>query len=360
MRISSPIHKTALLILLNLVTASAALSNPPKWNRIDHRTRGWNERRARTEAVRPRKPRQDPGNDFRPFAPFEYTGILAMSSDFAQYPDTERMKMTIAQNLPAGVRLLLTVKDELQRAKMIEKYSQWIDPRRLLFSIVGQDGVPAFWSRDALPYPVVPMNGKKKPWFTVDARYLPDFAYEPDGDVARTLGVGVRSHRYIYVGGNLGSDGRGNCFRVDSSRGAGMPYAVYRNFYGCRNLLELPYAGGIGDVDERLAFLSPSLAVTDTPFYATLLREKGYEVVMLPRPRGGKTEFQTYANFLLVNGTAFLPIYGVPEDGRAIRVLESLNLKVIPIEQRQVSNVGQGNVHCYTMNYPVAPLARSQ
>ncbi len=295
---------------------------------------------------------QTPLEKFRPFASFEKTSIVAMSSDFGDYPEVQEMKTTIAKHLPKNVRLLLSVKDLKQKEEMLAFYGQWIDPSRLSFTVTGRDGDVAFWARDSFPFPVVSSEDNTSQWFVVDAKSVLISSYEPDQQVAQSLEVPLFSHQFAYPGGNLISDDKGNCFRVKSRRGSGMPSDAFKNYYGCKTLSEFQQYGGIGDIDERMAFVSPTLVITDTPEYVPLIKEKGYDVVMLPRPMAGSTTYQTYANFLFVNGTIFLPIFDAPEDEEAIRTLKDLGFIVHAVSQKQVSNTGQGNVHCYTVNYP--------
>ena len=128
---------------------------------------------------------------------------------------------------------------------------------------------------------------------------------------------------------------------------------IFKNLYGCKKIIRLPFVKGIGHMDESAKFLSDKIVLTDTPQYVEVLKKAGFEVHMLPRPNG---TFETYVNSLLINGVLFLPVFGQTQDAQAIAIYESFGLKVVPIRSNSLSNIGMGSLHCITMNYPKANL----
>ena len=114
-----------------------------------------------------------------------------------------------------------------------------------------------------------------------------------------------------------------------------LPEQIYKTYYGCKEVVILPFVAGIGHVDERVKFLSDDVVVTDEPSYKPILEEHGLTVLMLPNTKFGH---ETYANSLLVNGTLFMPVYNKPTDKEAIKVYEEQGLKVVPINSSTLSN----------------------
>jgi hypothetical protein len=294
------------------------------------------------------------GETIRPFTDYEQTGIVAFSFEALQ--DSLAMKENIATHLPEDVKLLITVRDDREAEQAVKKYSQYISIDRILTVNVGNG--TSFWSRDALPYPVIRTQADgSEAWSIVDAKYYPSYSFEPDAEIGKKLRVPVAKHDYIHFGGNLIANKKGNCFRIDSDRGKGIPFEIFEKLYGCRTLVAFPHRGGIGDIDERIKFLSDEIAVTDTPEYIPTLTQAGFQVTVIPKPSKSTStsaNYRTYANALLVNGVLFLPIFGSPEDAEAIRIYESLGVTVRPALTPRTSDINSGNVHCFTMNYPAA------
>lgn len=80
-----------------------------------------------------------------------------------------------------------------------------------------------------------------------------------------------------------------------------------------------------------------------------------YELIALPLPAAlfnadGERLPATYANFLIINGAVLAPIYGVPEDQRALEQLQSAfpNHRIHAIDCRPIIEQF-GSLHCLTM-----------
>lgn len=84
---------------------------------------------------------------------------------------------------------------------------------------------------------------------------------------------------------------------------------------------------------------------------------KPIDVVELPMPpavvEGGKRLPASYANFLLANGLALVPVFDVPGDARALAILDEClpGREVVPIPARDLV-VGLGAVHCLSQQEP--------
>ena len=104
---------------------------------------------------------------------------------------------------------------------------------------------------------------------------------------------------------------------------------------------------------------------------ALKFQKKNYKVVrlsMVPDKlefrKQGRTNFNSYTNFLVVNGTVFLPRYEAPHldqkrreqarihDIRAKEVIEGLGYRVVQIDAYNLINWG-GAIHCLTKTMPL-------
>jgi agmatine/peptidylarginine deiminase len=90
-----------------------------------------------------------------------------------------------------------------------------------------------------------------------------------------------------------------------------------------------------------------------------------YRLVPLPLPaaitndRGDRLP-ATYANFLITNRSILLPVYGDPEDQRAIAALGAVSgeRSVVPVNCRTPIEEF-GSLHCLTMQLPQGALANA-
>lgn len=83
-----------------------------------------------------------------------------------------------------------------------------------------------------------------------------------------------------------------------------------------------------------------------------------YRLTELPWPdpvhaADGRRLPATYANFLITNGAVLVPIYGVPQDDAACRILDDCfpERAVAPVQCRPLLEQG-GSLHCLTMQLP--------
>ncbi len=302
----------------------------------------------------------DRASDVRPFAEYHNTGYIFFNDDdYRGY--AREIKETIARKIPADVTLVVysTSSNKSYLGQLKSKYTQYIDPARLVILQIPPSGSNNFWTRDNLPLPVWTDDN-----FTlVDARYY--YNFEPDSFLTSLFASLSTKHDYFFEGGNFTANARGECIVVNRRRSypggisdtAAIPDSVFRNQYGCNKLIRFKHLKGIGHSDEVVKFMTDDIVVTDTHEYVAELEEAGYEVHMLPEP---DRRFETYVNSLQVNDVLFVPVFGESGDSKAIEVYESLNLglEIVPINTRNLATRGQGGIHCITMNYPPAPLAQ--
>lgn len=81
---------------------------------------------------------------------------------------------------------------------------------------------------------------------------------------------------------------------------------------------------------------------------------KGVDIIegTLPREEGDRMA-GSYINFLICNGAIILPVFGVPNDQKAIKKMKNIFPKrdIVPIEAREIL-LGGGNIHCITQQQP--------
>lgn len=217
--------------------------------------------------------------------------------------------------------------------------------------------------------------------------------------IAKYMGVACESVAMVLEGGAMESDGQGTGMTTASclfheSRNPQMDRERIKQIVcdtlGFDRLHVLPGGDIEGDdtdghVDNLVRFLGPdvlaiSLAEAHHPAYALtqsnwdaagLLQSAAggrYERVALPVPEGISFAYPgdqwtaarelalpaSYANFLLANGTVFVPTFGQAADDVACRRLESAvgrGWRVEPVRSEWLV-IGQGALHCLTQQQP--------
>ncbi|OGS50552.1 MAG: hypothetical protein A3J79_06395 [Elusimicrobia bacterium RIFOXYB2_FULL_62_6] len=285
---------------------------------------------------------------FRPFADYEKTGFLIMSSLFTF--NSQHAKLEMAKILPPEATLVIFTDTPTQQEKqaILGVYGAVLPAERIkVVTLPGADG--GFWARDGIP---VPMFGEGGRLTVIDAAYYHRF--EADKEVSQLFNAALEKHKYYFEGGNFQASRNGDCVIVNNDRHAQIPDQVFSAYYGCKQLIRLPFVDGIGHVDERVRFINDTTLVTDTPAYKDILTGKGFTVHMLPRP---KAAFGTYVNSLIMDGKVVIPVFGESTDAQALAVYEGLGLKAFGGDSSTLSPKGQGSVHCITMTYPKVPVA---
>lgn len=286
----------------------------------------------------------------RPFADYEKVKYV-LFSDSNQYESME-VKKVVLKNLPSDVTVVLLV-DHGNEASTFNTYKKYIDASRLKVISTSSDSGSAFWARDALPVPVVmtdKLSGTESLGL-IDAQYYYDFT--SDSELASHFGAKVLHHSFHFEGGNFKADAKGNCFVEHNPSHDQIPDSIFTGTYGCKTLTRMPKADGIGHIDEHVNFVSDSLVLTDSTVFRDIFVSKGYQVRMLPTPQ---QNYETYANSLIVNGKAFVPIYGESGDAAALQVYKDAGLDAFGIRSNGLSTVSEGSIHCISMAYPDAPF----
>lgn len=287
-----------------------------------------------------------PKGNWLPYAEYNEAGYLIINSTFDF--NSQSIKEGLVKNLPANVNVVVfTGYNSKSQIKSIEdQFSQWISLDRLKVIYLPR-GDRGFWARDGVPIPLVPEAKSQSPLTIVDAKYYHTF--EADKEISEYFMSGLAQHDYFYEGGNFMANAKGDCIMVDNKQASQMPDSVFSDYYGCKTLVRLPHTKGIGHADESVKFVDDNTVLTDDTAYSDTLKAKGFEVIMLPRP---KTHLETYVNSLIINGTVYLPVFNESTDAKAIKTYEDLGLKVVPLNSSDLSNKGAGSIHCITMTYP--------
>ena len=283
---------------------------------------------------------------YRPYADYEKTGYLIMSSEFSF--DSRQAKLEMAKILPAEAVLVVLTEYSSQKQEILDAYGAVLPPGRIKVVILNGGG-SGFWARDAVPVPVLDKSDKLT---VIDAQYYHGFAV--DEEISRIFSAGYKKHDYFYEGGNFQANTRGDCVIVNNKYHAKIPDEIFNGYYGCKQLIRLPFIDGIGHVDERARFINDTTLVTDTPSYKDILAGKGFTVQLLPRP---SQYYETYVNSLIMDGKVVVPVFNEATDAQALAVYESLGLKASGGDSISLSNDGYGSVHCITMTYPKVPMA---
>ena len=293
-------------------------------------------------------------SEVRPFAEYEKAGYVIFSSGI-QYA-SGRVKRTMAKHLPDDVTLVVyTQTKDLTRAQRIhDKYADEMETDRVKVVYMPRAD-RGFWARDGVPVPVIrqEISGGYNEFLTlVDARYYHKF--EPDKEFASLFQASLTKHSYYFEGGNFIANTRNDCLVVNTKATKAVPTLVFREHYGCRNLIRLPFVKGIGHADESVKFMTDDIVITDESSYVSLLESYGFEVRLLPRP---SRKYETYINSLIVNDVVFVPIFDQATDNQALDAYREFGFeKVIGINSENLSNKGLGSIHCITMSYPNVDL----
>ena len=296
--------------------------------------------------------------------------------------------------------------------KAQEQHAAWTAALEEVVGVaVVQDAVPAAspedaWIRDWGPFFLVDdrgnlaahdfrfnsWGGKYPPWERMDAAA----AAILDHVESERPGLRRFRHETVLEGGAFSVNGKGKVLTTEACllharRNPGETRAsVERLFAESFAAPEVIWLGdGIagddtdGHVDDCAQFASPDavLALDAPPGHrdhpalsanlATLRAHGGFAVHTLPSvepglfydpatgrlgddPSAGELVPASHANFLISNGSLFLPVFGGPTDDAALRAAESAapHLKVVPTRAEWLV-VGLGSLHCLSQQEPL-------
>lgn len=283
----------------------------------------------------------------RPFSEIENTGYVVTNSE--DEFEMDGLREAIAKNLPKGVTFILYVTDPSQVDGLKQTYGQYLTDDQLKFVTVPDTG-DDLWARDSLPFPVYLNSHDNTPSFGLVASIYPQ-NFDPNQAFATALSLPMVDTNLQFRGGNLLFDMKGNCFAENANEVAALqdPQGFFKQYFGCSTVTILDYSTGLGDIDERIKFLTGNDVLTDNASYATQLKGMGYNVHMIPQTG---VDRETYMNTLYVNGTIFVPQMGLSSDQSALDAYKALGMNPVGVFTKTLADEGDGNIHCVTMNYP--------
>ncbi len=260
------------------------------------------------------------------------------------------LKHEIAKNLPANMKMVVVVTAGNLKSYQKE-YAQYLASDRVIFAVTPSAG-GGTWARDAFPVPVTHKDGTAS---LVGAKYYRPF--NGNADIAQSISYSIEPYKFTFVGGNILADENGVCFIVDSFRRFTSTDADYKSAYGCKDVHLMEHVGGLGDIDEMIKPIGNNTILTAAPEYVDQLKSWGYNVIEIPKAATPSYDYRTYANSLVLNGTVFMPTYGMAKDAEAKAAYEKLGFKVVEIPSNELSDSFHGSVHCQTMAYPDMTLS---
>ncbi|WP_043109506.1 agmatine deiminase family protein [endosymbiont of unidentified scaly snail isolate Monju] len=317
-------------------------------------------------------------------------------------PAVEAVFLQIARAITADEPLLCVCRD-LDHRQHVQGLLQQagIAPARLLWSLADSDDT---WARDHGPLTTLNDGKPRLHDFRFDG-WGGKFAARRDDAITAALhaqgcfaDTPLRQHELVLEGGAIETDGRGTLLATRSSvldpiRNPGLGQsdieALLREHLGLSRFLWLDHGVLSGDdtdahIDVLARFTDPHTIVHITappgdPDHAALAAmaaqlatfrdAEGRPYRLIPLPFAGEHHDAddrrlpaSYANFLVTNRSVLLPVYGVPADAEAARLLAEVipGRRIVPIDCRPVIRQN-GSLHCLTMQYPQAlPLCSGE
>lgn len=252
------------------------------------------------------------------------------------------------------------------------------------------------WARDHGPITVDTADGPALLDFRFNA-WGDKFPWEKDDALNRHLAnAGVFGKHplqpvdFVLEGGSIESDGAGTLLTTSEclltpSRNPSMDRTAIEQLLeevlGVDRILWLNHGYLAGDdtdshIDTLARFCAPDHIcyvtcpdVADEHYSALAAMEEElqefrqadgtpYRLTPLPWPdpiydEDGERLPATYANFLIINGAVLLPVYDVPQDEEAVRIMAGIfpDREIIPIDCRPLI-YQHGSLHCVTMQIP--------
>ncbi|MBI2191760.1 MAG: agmatine deiminase family protein [Planctomycetes bacterium] len=252
-----------------------------------------------------------------------------------------------------------------------------------------RDSGPLFICRPSRTRPVAVTHWGYNAW---GGKWPPfDRDQQIPGRVAEALGLPVFRPGMILEGGSIDTNGNGVLLTTEAcllnpNRNPGLSRVEIeqrlRDYLAVRHVLWL-YAGVAGDdtdghIDNLARFVAPDTIVAlveedprDENYqplhenWERLRRMKGpdgrpFRLIPLPTPghvlHEGRRLPASYANFYIGNRAVLLPVYGHPNDARALEVLQGLfpDRALVGIPCRDLV-IGLGGIHCITQQQPAQP-----
>ncbi len=315
-------------------------------------------------------------------------------------PAVETVFLQIARAITADQPLLCVCRDLDHRRHVQDRLQHaGIAPHQLRWGLAVSDDT---WARDHCPLTTLHGGRPLLHDFRFDG-WGGKFAAQYDDAITAALhtqgcfaDTPLHQHELVLEGGAIDTDGRGTLLATRSSvldpiRNPGLGQsdieALLHEHLGLSRFLWLDHGVLNGDdtdahIDVLARFTDPhtivhitapphdpdhaALAVMATQL-ATFHDAEGRPYRLIPLPFAGEHHDvddrrlpASYANFLVTNHSVLLPVYGVPADAEAARLLAEAipDRRIVPIDCRPLIRQN-GSLHCLTMHYPQALPLRS-
>ena len=316
--------------------------------------------------------------------------------------DTERVFLDIAKAVLRFEHLLISCEYVARLQKLGQELNQYAEDNNLPGRVVT---VPApandTWARDHGPITVTGDDGTVLLDFSFNA-WGGKFPWEKDNALNRHLAnAGVfgttpmQAVDLVLEGGSIESDGQGTILATSEclltpTRNPDLDRSDIEQrlsgLLGASRILWLNHGYLAGDdTDSHIDTLARFCAadhicyvacpdVADEHYSALAAMEEElqefrqqdgtpYKLTALPWPdaiydEDGERLPATYANFLIINDAVLLPVYDVPQDPDAIRIMGEIfpDREIIAINCRPLIHQ-HGSLHCVTMQIPAGVVS---
>lgn len=301
-------------------------------------------------------------------------------------PGAERAYVEMIRAIHKTERVELLVLDRARRGRVEEMLSKaGVDLSRMRFH---ERRYADIWFRDYGPTFLTGAGGKKamthwvfNAWGGKYKELMPDTEI-PRALIEPLLKIATFRPGIVMEGGSIDVDGTGTLLTTEQcllnkNRNPQLTREqieqILRDHLSVDRIVWLK-EGIAGDdtdghIDDIARFFAPGKALcayederSDANFAplkecVTDLEKAKLEVVRLPMPEpveaDGRRLPASYANFYIGNGVVLAPVFGCPQDGKALKILESCfpDRAIAPILCRELVR-GLGTVHCVSQQQP--------
>lgn len=311
--------------------------------------------------------------------------------------EVEPVFLAIAKAVLRFEHLLISCEFVARLQQVDRELNDWAESNNLPGRVIT---VPApaddTWARDHGPITVETTDGPALLDFRFNS-WGGKFTWEKDDALnqhlanARVFGEHpMQPVDFVLEGGSIESDGEGTILTTSEclltpSRNPSMDRSnieqLLSELLGAERILWLNHGYLAGDdtdshIDTLARFCAPDHIcyvacpdVADEHYSALAAMEEElqefhqkngspYKLTALPWPdaihdEDGERLPATYANFLIINGAVLLPVYDVPQDQEAIRIIGDIfpDREIVPINCRPLIHQ-HGSLHCVTMQIP--------
>lgn len=308
-------------------------------------------------------------------------------------PKVEQTYLSIIQALVPGETVHILVNDKTSLETIKNKISNaGIPGDSLRFYIIPTNDA---WIRDYGPNFLVSGDTENRQlafnnwqFDSWGGKYEWDLDDKAGEKIARLLKLPIFEPKIVLEGGAIDVNGLGTCLTTEPcllnvNRNGGLDREtmekLLKNYLGVKNIIwlqgEIEGDDTDGHIDNLARFVNPTTVVcvceedsTASNFkdlnenYETLQSATDQDgnllnVIRLPMPgvvqAGSLSLPASYANFYIGNRVVLLPVFNVPNDQKAVSILQNIfpDREVVPLPCRELL-MGFGGPHCITQQQP--------